>query len=218
PETDYLAGIDACKHNLHGRILWPKGATPLTVVAVKNKLAPIWKDLDRWGVASIGKGFYEFTFSSLEDVRRVRSVASWNLNPGLLKLFAWTRDFNPRAQQNSSAQVWVRIHGLAQEYWRPNIVFAIASSLGTPLCTDSVTSKPLMERTFGHFARVLVDMDLSQTLRDKIIVERKGFAFFVEVEYENLPDFCNNCKMLGHHMGICKKLNPVDEARQDKEA
>ncbi|MCI67187.1 DUF4283 domain protein, partial [Trifolium medium] len=30
---------------------------------------------------SLGKGFYEFTFSSLEDVRRVRSIASWNLNP-----------------------------------------------------------------------------------------------------------------------------------------
>ncbi|MCI14278.1 pectin acetylesterase [Trifolium medium] len=81
PEVEYLAGIDACKHNLHGRIIWPKGATPLTVVALKNKLAPIWKDLAKWGVSSLGKGFYEFCFSSLEDVRRVRSVASWALNP-----------------------------------------------------------------------------------------------------------------------------------------
>ncbi|MCI75682.1 F-box family protein, partial [Trifolium medium] len=51
PEEAYLAGLEKCKHNLHGRIIWPKGATPLTVVAVKNKLAPLWKDLDRWGVA-----------------------------------------------------------------------------------------------------------------------------------------------------------------------
>jgi hypothetical protein len=187
------------------------------VVAVKNKLAPLWKDLARWGVASLGKGFYEFTFSSLEDVRRVRSIASWNLNPGILKLFTWTRDFNPRAQQNSSAQVWVRFHGLAQEYWRTNTLFAIASSLGTPICTDTVTAKPLMDRTFGQFARVLIDMDLSQTLRDKILVERKGFAFFVEVEYANLLDYCNNCKMLGHHVGNCKKLNPIDETKKDKE-
>ncbi|GAU31406.1 hypothetical protein TSUD_370550 [Trifolium subterraneum] len=52
-EDDYLVGIDACKHNLHGHIIWPKGATPLTVVALKDKLAPLWKDLSRWGVASI---------------------------------------------------------------------------------------------------------------------------------------------------------------------
>ncbi|MCI50580.1 DUF4283 domain protein, partial [Trifolium medium] len=24
PEEDYMAGIDACKYNLHGRIIWPK--------------------------------------------------------------------------------------------------------------------------------------------------------------------------------------------------
>jgi hypothetical protein len=97
--------VNACKHNLHGRIIWPKGATPLTVAAVKSKLAPMWKDLSQWGVSSLGKGFYEFVFSTLEDVRRVRSIASWNLNPGLLKLFAWSKDFNPRVQQNVSAQV-----------------------------------------------------------------------------------------------------------------
>jgi len=33
--------------------------------------------------SSLGKGYYEFTFSCLEDVKRVRSVPSWNLNPGI---------------------------------------------------------------------------------------------------------------------------------------
>ncbi|XP_045821982.1 uncharacterized protein LOC123914862 [Trifolium pratense] len=166
---------------------------------------------------SLGKGFYEFTFTSLEDVRRVRSIASWNLNPGTLKLFAWSSDFNPRAQQNSSAQVWVRLYGLSQEYWRKNILFTIASSLGTPICTDSVTAKPLLERTFGQFARVLIDTDLTQTLRDKVLVERKGFAFLVNIEYENLPNFCTNCKVIGHYVANCKKLIPIDDGKFDKD-
>jgi hypothetical protein len=216
PEKEYTAGIKACKHNLQGRIIWPKGATPLTVAALKNKLAPIWKDLSKWGVSSLGKGFYEFCFSSLEDVRRVRSVASWALNPGSLKLFARTKDFIPRVQHNLSAQVWVRFYGLSQEYWCPNILFAIASSIGTLICIDAITAKPMMERTFGQFVRVLVDMDLSQTLRDKVLVERKGFAFFVELDYENLPDFCSNCKILGHNMHNCKKLISLEEEKQDK--
>jgi hypothetical protein len=74
----------------------------------------------------------------------------------------------------------------------------------------------MMERTFGQFVRVLVDMDLSQTLRDKVLVERKGFAFFVELDYENLPDFCSNCKILGHNMHNCKKLISLEEEKQDK--
>jgi len=121
-------------------------------------------------------------------------------------MFDWTRDFCPSLQNNNSAQVWLRIHGLAQEYWRPKIFFAIASSVGTPICTDSASTKPMIERTFGQYARVLVDMDVTQSLRYKVLVERKGYAFFVDLEYENIPDYCTNCKKIGHYYEICKHL------------
>lgn len=161
----YDAGMETCKHNLHARILWPKGSSPLTVYALRNKLAPLWKNLGKWGVTSLGKGYYEFCFSTLEDLKRVRSNASWNLNPGILKLFSLTKDFCPSLQTSTTAKVWVRIYSLAREYWRPKKLCTIANSVGTPICTDSASTKPMMERTFGHFARVLVDMDVTQELR-----------------------------------------------------
>lgn len=210
PEDDYNEGMTDCKFNLHARVLWAKGSTPLTVHALKAKLSNMWKDLSQWGIQFIGKGFYELTFTRLEDVKRVRSISSWNLNPGIMKTFAWTRDFSPSLQNSSNAQVWLRIYGLAQEYWRPRILFAIASSVGTPICTDSASSKPMIERTFGQFARVLVDMDVSQTLRYQVLVERKDFAFFVDFEYENLPDFCNHCRKVGHSMNVCRFITKAD--------
>lgn len=205
PDDEYEKGLDSCKNNLHARIFWPKGSSPLTCVALKEKLKPVWKNLGPWGVSSIGKGFYEFIFSSIEDARRVRSVGSWVLNPGLLKLFPWTRDFNADLQTNTSAQVWLKIYGLSQEYWRKKILFAIASSVGTPICVDAMTSKTAMERTFGHFARVLVDIDLTKELKYEVLVERKGYAFFVEFAYENLPDFCDYCNIVGHSVHNCRK-------------
>lgn len=47
----------------------------------------------------------------------------------------------------------------------------------------------MIDRIFGQFVRVLVDMNITQTLRYKVLVERKGFAFslFFELEYDNLP-------------------------------
>lgn len=216
PDDEYDLGLDACKNNLHARVIWPKGTTPLTVVALKEKLKPLWKDLNPWGVTSIGKGYYVFVFSSIEDARRVRSVSSWPLNPGYLKLFPWTKDFNPTQQSNTSVQVWLRIHGLAQEYWRKKIIFAIASSVGTPICVDSVTSKPALERTFGHFARVLVDLDVSMDLKYEVLVERKGFAFFVELEYENLPEFCSYCNLVGHDVSICRKTKKPESVMKNK--
>jgi hypothetical protein len=216
PEAAYEAGLEACKHNLHGRILWPKGSTPLSVVALKAKLALIWNDLSNWGIISLGRGYFEFTFSSLEDVRRVRSIPSWNLNPGLLKFFAWSKDFNPKLQHNTSVQVWVKIFGLSQEYWHKTILFTIAGSLGTPICIDFVTAKPMHERTFGQFARVLIDIDLLQPLRHKLLVERKWFAFFVDLEYEHIPAFCSECKMIGHNIENCRRWGLEDNLKASK--
>lgn len=88
PNEEYLVGLASCKHNLHGRIIWPKGSVPLKVEVLKQKLSAIWVSLGKWGLTSLGKGFFEFSFSSIEDLQRLCSTSSWNLNSGLLKLFA----------------------------------------------------------------------------------------------------------------------------------
>lgn len=50
---------------------------------------------------------------------------------------------------------------------------------------------------------------MSNELGYKVLVERKGFAFFVEIGYKNLPEFCSNCNMIGHNLSNCKRM--VDE-------
>ncbi|KAH1215737.1 hypothetical protein GmHk_13G036815 [Glycine max] len=77
------------------------------------------------------------------------------------------------------------------EYWRPKILFSIAIGIGIPLLLDD--------------ARVLVDVDLMHDLRDQILFERAGYAFFVDVVYERLPSFCSSCKIVGHSFESCKK-------------
>ncbi|XP_058783566.1 uncharacterized protein LOC131658271 [Vicia villosa] len=139
-------------------------------------------------------------------MRRVRASGAISLNPGSLKLFAWTKDFNPSLQSNTSAQVWVRFFGLSQEYWRPRILFAIASCVGTPICIDAASSKSRIDRTFGQYVRVLIDMDLTKPLNYNVLVERTGFAFFADIEYENIPQLCDHCRKLGHTRQECKLL------------
>jgi hypothetical protein len=80
----------------------------------------------------------------------------------------------------------------------------ISSAVGTLLVIDNAMSK----RIFGHFARVLVDMDFSKKLFHDIMVEREGFSFGVEVAYELLPDFCSQCQNLGHDVTNCRWLYP----------
>ncbi|XP_019434368.1 PREDICTED: uncharacterized protein LOC109341034 [Lupinus angustifolius] len=158
-----------------------------------------------WNMISLGRGFYEFAFASMEDMRTICAVGSWSLKPGFLRLSLWSPDFNPSLQKVSHSQCWVRIFGLPLEYWSPKILFSIAGGLGVPISLDEATSN----RSFGHFARILVDVDLKGTLPSQILVEREGFAFFVHIEYENLHAFCSGCQVIGHLISSCRRNKDV---------
>ncbi|XP_058766162.1 uncharacterized protein LOC131639707 [Vicia villosa] len=209
PEEEYTLGVEACKHHLHGRVVWSKGSQSLMVANLRIKILELWPSIGKWGVTSLGKCFFEFAFSLLEDVQRVRSVNSWSLPNGILKLFPWTKYFVPATLKQISAQVGIRIHGLSQEYWRPRILFVIANSIGTLICINSASDKSVFERPFGHFVRILVDLDLTKELSYKILVERVGFAFFVDIEYEKIPEFCSYCNSIGHSITNCKRKEHV---------
>ena len=93
---------------------------------------------------------------------------------------------------------------LPQEYWRERTLKEITSAVGTPIDLDS----PTRNRAFGHYARILVDIDISKRAYDEILVERDGFAFKVEVQYERRPLFCHHCYSIGHNVTTCRWLHP----------
>jgi len=196
-----------CKTNLRGRIVLTKGDKPYTTKEIESKLQKLWKVGGAWRMLSLGRGFYEFFFSNETDMRTVWSAGTMNLKPGLLRLFEWSKDFNMHTQRNTHAQVWVRLLELPQEYWMERTLREIARAVGTPLLIDNATTK----RLFGHYARILVDMDLSRKLFHEIVVEREGFSFTLEVAYERLPDFCTHCHSIGHDVSACRRLYPRKE-------
>jgi len=75
--------------------------------------------------------------------------------------------------------------------------------VGTPLDLDVATKN----HTFGHYARILVDIDLSKRIFDEILVEREGFSFYVDIAYEWLPDYCHNCATIGHDYQMTEEHN-----------
>jgi len=89
-EEDCLASLKDCKTYLHGRTILSKGDKPLTHLALTKKLQLVWNVIGRWKAIPLGKGFYEFEFSSLEDMRCVLEKGSWQLSHAFLTLFTWT--------------------------------------------------------------------------------------------------------------------------------
>ncbi|KAL5729311.1 hypothetical protein ACHQM5_002283 [Ranunculus cassubicifolius] len=84
---------------------------------------------------------------------------------------------------------------------------AMARTVGTPVHVDRNTVK----RDNGFYASVLVDMDLSKPSPTRILVEveDKNIEFWQEITMGALPDFCNNCKVVGHLTAGCRFLCPL---------
>ncbi|KAK3198364.1 hypothetical protein Dsin_021779 [Dipteronia sinensis] len=80
-------------------------------------------------------------------------------------------DFNPSLQKSTNAHVWVRFFDLSWEYWHPKLISDLATGIEVPLRLDKATS----DWNFGHFARVLVDVDVLYVLPTLVLLERDEF-------------------------------------------
>ncbi|AES62086.1 DUF4283 domain protein [Medicago truncatula] len=180
----YESGLAACQCNLHGRLTLHKGDSPLTTQALKVKLNNL---------------------CTIEEMKQVWAIGVVNLKPGFMHFSCWTKDFISKAQAQTHAQVWVRLMNLPHEYWGKQTIFEIASGLGSPLTIDDAT----VNRRFGLFARVLVDVDLANKMFDSVIVEREG---------HNLGHSIHTCSKMNHETptNVTRKAHNVNTKAQSK--
>lgn len=160
----------------------------------------------------LGRGFYEFFFGSQEDMCTIWAADTVSLKPGLLRLFEWNKDFSIHTHRQTHTQVWIRLWELPQEYWMERTLYEIAGAVGTPLMIDNVTRN----RLYCHYARILVNLDLSKDIFYEVMVEREGYVFPIAIEYEGLPEFCTHCKSIGHNVSSCRWLHQRREINMEQ--
>lgn len=49
-----------------------------------------------------------------------------------------------------------------------------------------------------------------------MLVERQGFAFFMDLSYDNLPEFYSHCMTISHHINFCKIFHVVEGELEPK--
>ena len=185
----------------------PKGTTPIKTSELHSKLSSIWNLKKAWTISPLGKGFYCLRFSDGVDQHIAWTGGQKNLKPGTFKLSPWVQDFVPEKLKQTNAQVWVRLHSIPWEYWDEELLLSIGKTIGIPLDVDHAS----LRRDLCLYCRVQIDVDLQFPLPPKVLVERDGFSFEVNVSYEKLPDFCTHCSTVGHFVGDCRILKRVQE-------
>jgi hypothetical protein len=124
----------------------------------------------QWKMVPLGRGYYNFLFEHLDDLSRIWTAVTVSLQPGLLRLSQWTKDFNHNSQAQTHASLWIRLVELPQEYWCERTLKEIASVVGTPISIDG----PTCNRGFGHYARILVGIDLSKQVMTTFLLNGRG--------------------------------------------
>ncbi|KAH6786733.1 hypothetical protein C2S52_006285 [Perilla frutescens var. hirtella] len=102
--------------------------------------------------------------------------------------------------KSTLTQLWVRLYNLPLEYWHEEVFVGIARLVGNPLKIDGMS----MHGEVGHFARILIEIDMSQPLQSSVMVDREEASFFVDLSYENIPLFCSDCQMVGYSTSKCR--------------
>ncbi|XP_057803684.1 uncharacterized protein LOC131019014 [Salvia miltiorrhiza] len=194
------------EHALHGRLLLHKGDSPRFAHDLHKELGILWKTNDPWHIVPLGKGYFTMRFSSALDFAVANGKPSWRLLSGMLRLQAWVPLFDPYKATAILAQVWIRIFHLPYEFWHPEVISGIALHVGAPIKIDAQSANAFV----GHFARVLIEMDITAEVPDYIDVKCGDRSFEVEFGYENLPYYCHSCHIIGHTTNDCRKSSSVE--------
>ncbi|KAL0295522.1 UNVERIFIED_CONTAM: hypothetical protein Sangu_3196100 [Sesamum angustifolium] len=129
----------------------------------------------------------------------------WLFQGQPIVLQPWEQGMSLRRQKHTQIPVWIRLRHLPMEYWTDEGLSTVASGVGTPLYTDSITK----DCSRLDFARVCVLIDFNSALPKHLVVispvlrNGKEDPKRIDVEYEWLPQRCKNCCSLGHVSATC---------------
>lgn len=107
----------------------------------------------------------------------------------------WSPEFDLSKEIMQTIPLWVKFPNLPLNCCGLQLLSRISSGLGIPLYADECITQ--IDRI--SYARVLIEMDISQNLPSAIKVEDpNGREFTQKVIYEWVPAYCPSCLIIGH--------------------
>ncbi|CAA0805821.1 Unknown protein [Striga hermonthica] len=202
-DPDYYAAV--CRPYEDGLVVRLLGKR-VSFFYMREGLKRLWKPHGHLELIDLANGFFMVKFTREEDRETALNGGPWMLSGHYVTVHKWTPQFNPFNDVIENTMVWIRFSGLNLAMFDENIMFCLASMVGTPVKVDLNTST--VER--GKYARACVQIDLNQP-----VVGQVGFqGIWYKVEYEGLYLLCPLCGRYGHNRNTCSFVKPVDSAGQ----
>ncbi|KAF6151738.1 hypothetical protein GIB67_002021 [Kingdonia uniflora] len=143
----------------------------------------------------------------ISEVRQI-VIAQWKPK-GVCRIIPVGKGYFTIFLDNEEDRNNIWMGGLGFEFWEVDSLVALGRTMGTPIHVDRT------QNDFGYFAKVLVDIDLTEPIPNKVLVELEDGDFWQRVELGALPKFCPHCKMVGHNLSECRGVRAQVQRKED---
>lgn len=140
-------------------------------------------------------------FYTKEDYLKVLTRGPWIVLGHYLTISKWRPNFYPSCEHTPSTLAWIRVPKLPLEMFNEKSLMRVGNAIGKTIRVDIMTK----EVARGKYARICVELNLSQPLTPKVFVMGK----LLSIEYEGLHRICFHCGKYGHDSHVCPLLKPA---------
>ncbi|KAL2251862.1 UNVERIFIED_CONTAM: hypothetical protein Sindi_2308500 [Sesamum indicum] len=130
--------------------------------------------------------------SSEADYSRLWLRQIWCIQGYPMRVFKWTPIFTP-LQESSIVPIWVNFLELPAYLFCKDVLFTVASMIGTPLQIDDAT----LNQSKLSKARVCIELDLLKPRLQEFKLQTFGETIVRRIEYEKIPHYYFLCKHVG---------------------
>ncbi|XP_006287598.2 uncharacterized protein LOC17883892 [Capsella rubella] len=180
----------------------------LSIAVLSRKLKEMWRPQGAMVVTDLPRQFFVVRFEFEEEYMAALTGGPWKMFGSYLMVQAWSPDFDPLRHDIVTMPVWIRLLNIPMNLYHSSILMIIAEGLGKPIREDLTTLK--FDR--ARFARVCVEVDLSQPLKGMVLINEERYY----VSYEGLTNICSGCGMYGHLVHTCPRMR-VEAGREARQ-
>ncbi|XP_058774580.1 uncharacterized protein LOC131648869 [Vicia villosa] len=196
-ETDVAQELEFWEYAV---ILFTLGGN-LTMTAVRKFMETSWNFVALPNLYYNDAGYFIVKFKSYADMEKVMAQGPYFIYGKPLFLKPWTPDFEIKEDLLRVLPIWITLPNLPLHLWGKSSISKISSAIGKPITTGECTAQKLRI----SYARVLVEVDITQKPRDSIVIkDHLGKKIEQRIEYEWKPLYCHSCLKVGHDCSVKK--------------